>query len=309
MIGFSNPSYHPSAEAFFLARNLQRAMMEEADVVTFISDFGLRSASAECPQLAPERMFVVSCGVDVTPVDDVRPVGVPEGAPYVAMVSATFSHKNRPHAIEAFARLCSRHGFDGNLVIAGPEPYYGRSESAEHTALADVPLDVQHRMIRLGLVSEAEKWWLVRNAAVVLYPSIVEGFGLVPFEAAAVDTPSLSYCGTALREILDSGPATVDTWSTDVWADRMHRVITDPNESRANIEHVRSAGARQTWTSTASRTWEALDTALALPISLREEGPALAHVARRRRHPSPTLAARAVGFRVWHAARRRLGSN
>jgi glycosyltransferase involved in cell wall biosynthesis len=307
MIGFRNPSYHPSPEAFFLARNLQRTMMREADALTFISEFGLRAATSEVPDVSSARTFVVSCGVDVTPADERRPDGVPDG-PFVAMVSATFSHKNRPHAIKSFSQLCAVHGFDGHLVIAGPEPFYGRSESVERALLDQLPRDVVRRVVRLGLVSEEEKWWVMRHAAVVLYPSTVEGFGLVPFEAAAVGVPSLSYEGTALGEILGQGAATVDTWSVDTWAERLHRLLTDKGASTAAIAHVQSAAARHTWWACAELTWDALDAAVALPTAAptAEEGPLVSRVAPTTRRTARTLAARATALRLWHGARRRV---
>jgi glycosyltransferase involved in cell wall biosynthesis len=159
------------------------------------------------------------------------------------------------------------------------------------------------------LVSEAEKWWILSHALLVLYPSTVEGFGLVPFEAAAVDTPSLSYQGTALGEVLGSGMATIDSWSADAWSDRMQRLIVDASSAATCVAHVRSAAERHTWRACAERTWDALDTALALPSAdpTREEGPLLSRVAPSTRRTARTLTVRAAMLRGWHAARRRLG--
>ncbi len=49
---------------------------------------------------------------------------------------------------------------------------------------------------------EAEKAWLYAHAAAVVYPTIYEGFGLVPFEAAAHGTPCLFAPQASLRETL-----------------------------------------------------------------------------------------------------------
>ncbi len=113
MIAFSNPSYHPSSSLFHAVRNLQRHTMRFADGVTFISEFGMQSALAECPDLDRSRCFVVSCGVDtMAPVEAGRsPAPSMAGLadpPFVACLAATFWHKNRQHAIAVFAELCSR---------------------------------------------------------------------------------------------------------------------------------------------------------------------------------------------------------
>ena len=47
------------------------------------------------------------------------------------------------------------------------------------------------RVVDLPAVSEVEKRWLYGRTAAVLYPSLYEGFGLVPFEAADYGVPCL----------------------------------------------------------------------------------------------------------------------
>jgi len=62
--------------------------------------------------------------------------------------------------------------------------------------------DLAARVIDVGNVTEAEKAWLLQHAGLVIYPSIYEGFGIVPFEAAARSTPALSTRFTAVGEVL-----------------------------------------------------------------------------------------------------------
>ena len=57
-------------------------------------------------------------------------------------------------------------------------------------------------MLDLGAVSEAEKAWLFERSALVLYPSVIEGFGLVPFEAAAHGSPCMWAPVGSLGELL-----------------------------------------------------------------------------------------------------------
>ena len=45
-------------------------------------------------------------------------------------------------------------------------------------------------VLTVGHVSSESRSWLMTIAAVVLYPSSAEGFGFVPYEAAALGTPS-----------------------------------------------------------------------------------------------------------------------
>jgi glycosyltransferase involved in cell wall biosynthesis len=283
MIGFSNFAYHPSDDLAFFARNLQRHLMRRADAVTFISDFGRQSAFVECPDLDEGRLHVVSCGADPLPQEG-RPVDVAElahGAHFIVCLASTFWHKNRPHAIATFADLVERHSYDGHLVIAGPEPYYGRSLPDEDALLDRLPDRVAVRVHRLGHVGDAEKWWLLRRADAVLYPSIVEGFGLVPFEAAAVGTPCLSFAGTAQGELLAGTDAVIEEWDVDTWSDRLAGWLANDGDASAAVAQVTAVAGRYTWRSCAERTWLAFDDALARPRRSvhAEDGSLLTHIA------------------------------
>ncbi|CAB4364830.1 MAG: glycosyltransferase [Actinobacteria bacterium] len=306
MIGFSNPTYHPSSDLFFLARNLQRTMMLQADGVTFISEFGRRSAMTEVAELDEARTTVVSCGSDTEPLPGTRPAAAPD-APFVLVLSATFTHKNRGQAIAAFADAVQRHGIEGNLLVAGPEPFYGRSTDDDARLVQSFGTDVARRVVHLGQVSDAEKWWLLRNASAVLYPSTVEGFGLIPFEAASVDTPCLAFRGTALGEILGEGPATIVGWRASDWADALAGVMTDPAAAAAALAHVRDAAHRHTWQESARLTWQAIDGAIAMPARVRvaHEGSFAAAVQPTRR-VAPFIAARAFYLRLGPFLQRRL---
>ena len=60
----------------------------------------------------------------------------------------------------------------------------------------------------VGEVSDAEKAWLYANTRGVVFPAVYEGFGLVPFEAAAAGAPCIFAWQTALRETLPEDAAT-----------------------------------------------------------------------------------------------------
>lgn len=265
MIGFSNPFYHPSPALFSFARNLQRHMMRSFDGVTFISESGRSAAVAECPDLRPSRLHVVSCGADPHPTRTDRPVGALGDEPFVLCLSATFWHKNRSHAIATFADMVERNGYSGSLVVSGPEPFYGRSTAVDAAIIDDLPTDVATRIHFLGRTDDAEKWWLLRNADAVIYPSIVEGFGLVPFEAAAVGTPSLAFSGTAQREVLHKTDAAIATWSSAAWADRICQWVNEPDASQLVVEAVTATAEHLTWRRCAGLTWNAIDATLAQP--------------------------------------------
>ena len=281
MIGFANASYHPTNALFFLNRNLQRKLLRHADAVTFISQFGRDQAVAECPDLRSDRMHVVSCGADAQSTAGQPPVAIVAGVDrYLLCLSATFWHKNRSLAIATFAELVATASYDGTLIVAGPEPAYGSAATHEHAVIDGLAADVANRVIYLGAVSEDEKWWLLAHADAVLYPSVVEGFGLVPFEAASVGTPTLSFAGTALGEILGEGPGTIDSWVADAWATRIALWLADTTERARVVDHISTVGSHHTWRACADATWTVIDTVVGsvTTAAAAEEGTVGTHV-------------------------------
>jgi glycosyltransferase involved in cell wall biosynthesis len=301
-IAFSNPSYHPNVELFHFVRNLQRHMLRIADGVTFISEFGRMTTQSECPEVPVNRLHVVGCGVDVSSNGTrTAPEGLAE--PFIACLSATFHHKNRPHAIRTFAALCDNYGYGGRLVIAGPEPYYGSSD--EQFALAGLRPQTATRVLHLGRVATETKWWLLETADLVLYPSVVEGFGLIPFEAAAVGTASLSFRGSGLAEILGENDALLTTWDADRWAERAAALLHDSRRREALVASVQAIGNKHRWADVAERTWAAIDATIAQPkANPAEEGGRWASVARNGRTMRVTATGRHRAARARAAAQR-----
>jgi glycosyltransferase involved in cell wall biosynthesis len=283
MIGFSNPGYHPSEQLFFFARNLQRYLMRLADAVTFISRYGLESAYAELPDLDRQRLHVVSCGADpIAQAGALRPDrDLVAGSPFLVCLSSTFWHKHRMHGIATLAALVERHGYGGHLVIAGPEPYYGRSTAAEEALIGTLPAHIAGRIHRWGHIDESEKWWLLEHADAALYPSIVEGFGFVPFESAAAGTPCLAFDGTAQAELLGGTQAVVASWEPATWADRVATWIEQPSAAASAVDAIRRVAQQHTWERCARSTWSAIDSALAAPrrAPATEDGDRLPRVA------------------------------
>lgn len=266
MIGFSNDSYHPDAAAFSSLRNLQRASLRRCDVVTTISQFAAATIVAECADLEGDRVKVVLCGTDhVAAGPNHRPVNLPsQCTEFVLCLAATFQHKNRPHAVRTFAEL-RRRGYTGSLVMAGPEPIYGRSIDAEAHALGTLRSADRVAVHHLGPVDEAAKWWLLEHARAVLYPSINEGFGLVPFEAAMVGTPALSATTASLPEVLGAAVTMASTWDVVEWADIITSWIDDPQSASHQVEAIRARSHQLSWHRSAIETWAAFDWALGHP--------------------------------------------
>lgn len=87
------------------------------------------------------------------------------------------------------------------LVIAGREPAWGTSVFPDLPAYA-AELNITDYVRWLGYVDEADKPSLYRLADVFVFPSMYEGFGLMPLEAMASGTPVVANDVSSIPEIV-----------------------------------------------------------------------------------------------------------
>jgi hypothetical protein len=107
-------------------------------------------------------------------------------------------------------------------------------------------------LVDLGVVTEAEKAWLLANAALMIYPTVQEGFGLVPFEAGEAGLATLWAAHTALAEVLPTEAAGIVAWNVAATAERAAELLADESARTALVAAVRAAGSEFTWDRTAA---------------------------------------------------------
>jgi glycosyltransferase involved in cell wall biosynthesis len=257
LINFHNPAYFSSGEDWEAHRRLTRTALGLADRVVFFSRHVAGDAGRE-GLVEDARRCVVPIGVDhqltQLAAEPHRPQDAKslEDGEFLVCLGADLGHKNRPFAIDLLQELRERHGWEGKLVLAGPAVRNGSSAAQEIEAQL-APADLDRSVVTLASIDESGKSWLLKHAAAVVYPSVVEGFGLVPFEAAQAGVPCLFAFGTALAESLPREAASLLPWSAADSADRVVRLLRDRNERAEHLRIVGEAGARFTWRETAEQ--------------------------------------------------------
>jgi GT2 family glycosyltransferase/glycosyltransferase involved in cell wall biosynthesis len=272
LIAYANPGYFESFEAWDEYRALTRQSLALADAAVFISGYVRGEALAE-ELVEADRAVVVAPGVDHSAPGGApeRPAGVP-GGDFLLLLGADFRHKNRVFGMRLARELVAR-GWDGALVLAGPHMEHGSSRAEEDALLAEDP-GFAARVARLESPSQPEVRWLYENAALVLYPTVSEGFGLVPFEAAAAGTACMFAPVSALAEVLDPAEATLVPWDVEASADCALELLGDERERRRLTQAIADRGRRYTWAATADRLVDVYRDVLSRPA--RPRGAALA---------------------------------
>jgi hypothetical protein len=183
--------------------------------------------------------------------------------PFLLVLGTDYRHKNRIFALRLLDELRRRHSWPGALVFAGPHIPYGSSAGEEAEFLMTRP-ELAPLVVEVAAVTEAEKRWLFEQTAAVLYPTVYEGFGLVPFEAAAAGAPCLFAPHTSLSEVLPSELARLVPWDAAASADRVIDVLQGAARDEL-VEQLRTASAPYTWRRCAEQTIEVYERAVSAP--------------------------------------------
>jgi glycosyltransferase involved in cell wall biosynthesis len=284
LIAYRCGDYHESAESWQDFRRITRLALTAADVAVFSSRHAREDALRE-DLIAPERAHTIPAGAErlwPQPAAAARqPDSVPEGTRLLVCIGADYTHKNRPFAIALARALRDRHGWDGRLVLAGPHMDHGSSREREREMLEADPT-LASLVIDIGAVDDAGRAWLYANAQAVVYPSVYEGFGLVPFEAAQADVPCLYAASAALGELAGPELAALVPWDADASADAVAPLLEPGAARERHVQALRDAAAATSWASCVPRLREIYEQAVRSPY--RASRPRVAEELEREAH-------------------------
>ena len=254
-IAFANPSYAANANSWMHLRRAMGLSFAYADGIAFLSRDAAADAAHQGLAIPEERTCVTYSGVDHH--SSATAVAPAESAafaahPFIVVIGTNYRHKNRPFALRLLDLLQTLHGWQGHLVFAGIDTGHAGSHGDEAGELTRTP-HLRGVVHELGAVNEGEKRWLYDNAALVLYPSVYEGFGLVPFEAAAAETPALAFRTTAVVEVLGENVAYLNAQDYAESAETVWTMLTQPQRANAQVQAIRERAGQFTWRSVAER--------------------------------------------------------
>jgi glycosyltransferase involved in cell wall biosynthesis len=267
LIAYRNPTYHADLSAWQRYRHVTRLALAVADRVVFFSRHALLDAVRE-DLIDESRAVETGIGGDELwarhiPQSEPPTDGLLD-APFLLCLGTDYEHKNRPFAIAILAALRECCNWSGRLVFAGGRAAHGSSAEDERAELAAHP-DLIEAVIDLGSVSEAGRSWLMEHAQAVLYPSLYEGFGLLPFEAARAGIPCLYAAQASLGEAAGSAAATLVPWDAQASARAVAALLVDGPPRERHLVQLRDAAARRSWAEVAGDLRNVYEDAIASP--------------------------------------------
>jgi glycosyltransferase involved in cell wall biosynthesis len=222
------PQYLPNRRSLLYARAVMRMAARRARRVLTVSEASKQDI-LHYLHVAADKVEVVYNALDerlATPptgedIDQVRQRYL-LNAPFILYTGNIKPHKNIDRLIEAYALLRTRGFEDVKLLIIGEEvskyPNLRRLVHRFHL----------HPHVRFfGYVPDATLAALYRLAAVFVFPSLYEGFGLPPLEAMAAGAPVITSNVSSLPEVVGDAAIRIDPTDAGAIADAMARVLGD----------------------------------------------------------------------------------
>lgn len=254
----AHPEYFPRTVAWYMHWLTARSIRQTCRVLTS-SEFSRRELHRFYP-VDEDKVAIVPGGVSprFQPVSNKTDMAAEQFAlsrygitgPYILALGNIHPRKNLACLLDAYLRLRQERDMVPPMVWGGMERW-GSGELLERARSAGVILP--------GFIAQEHLPILYRQAMMLVYPSLYEGFGLPPLEAMASGTPVITSNSTSLPEVVGDAGLTVDPNSVEEIADAMARVLED-RSLRQRLQQASVERARQfTWTNAARRLLETLE--------------------------------------------------
>ena len=141
-----------------------------------------------------EKIMVAECGVDFKDYPNIKKAEYP----LLVYVGRLKKYKSVDHIILAMPEILKKHK-DAKLMIVGAGDYRNNLEELVKS------MNLTERVVFTGYVSEQRKFEILKEGWVSVYPSLIEGWGIVNIEANSLKTPVLSANVPGLRDSVKDG--------------------------------------------------------------------------------------------------------
>jgi glycosyltransferase involved in cell wall biosynthesis len=227
--------------------HFKRRMFRRADLIICVSAASQHDL-LRFYDVAPEKTVVVHNGVSCM---ERQPHGEAElraevQGEFLLYTGARHRYKNFDGLLRAYGASGLKEAY--SLLVLGGGP----ATAAEQNMIAKLRLGARVRFVpyaSAALLAEA-----YAKARLLVYPSLYEGFGMPPLEAASVGCPSLVAINPATLEVCRDAVFYFEPADPEDFLRMLSRAVTDVPEREARVERARLLLQEYTWENCGRKT-------------------------------------------------------
>lgn len=210
----------------------------------------------ECYEVKPEKVKTVYLGggEEFKPLDKIKVKEAIESkykikSPFILDISRLMPHKNINTLIKAYNIFRKNYSSAAKLVVVG-SPMLDYQETYDLAKASPYKDDIQF----INFVDQQDLNAIYSAAAVFVFPSLSEGFGLPVLEAMAAGTPVITSNTTSLPEVAGQAAILIDPLDTEKLAQAMHQILSNENMQKDMIKKGLIQAKKFNWAETAEQT-------------------------------------------------------
>lgn len=179
------------------------------------------------------------------------------GREYFLHTGAIHPRKNLLNLLRAFSLFKKRQQSGMKLVLAGRLAWKYQSFKQNLQTYK-----YREDVLLTGYLPEQELAALTGAAYALVYPSLLEGFGVPVLEAMRCDVPVITSSGSSMQEIAGEAALYADPNEPASIAENMMRLYKDETLRRQLIGKGRGVAAQYSWDRTADLLWTSIQNAV-----------------------------------------------
>jgi len=211
-----------------------KAIAQQADHIIAISETTAKD-TAQYLDIPPDRITVIHNGITPLP-QTIQHLSTLPDKPYVIFLGSNDKHKNLEVVFNAFT------------LIKDPEIHLCLAGNNKDLITQAKKLKILDRVTFLGVLNDAQLAEAISKAKALVFPSLYEGFGLPPLEAALCGVPSICSNRPAMNEILSESCAIfVDPSDAQGWANAITLLSKEPATRNLLAKNAREVALNLSW--------------------------------------------------------------
>lgn len=251
------PETHPKHRVKFLHRYFNELLKFKPQILTIsnqvkaeiLEQYNLDPKQVSVTRLAADPLFKPRPSAECQSVLDVHKLSFKK---FILCLGTREPRKNLKTVLKAYSQLPSHLKSEYPIAIAGPKGW--KNDEVEQAILR---LRDSGELIDLGFVAQNDLPALYSAAAVFVFPSLYEGFGLPLLEAMQSGCACITSNYGALAEVASDSASLVDPLDHEQITHELIKLLENVDYRQHLSTQAIHRASKFTWTNTAKQTFEA----------------------------------------------------